>query len=32
MAAYFNWDIKTREAHSQTLQYRLAEAGGLVVA
>jgi glycerol-3-phosphate dehydrogenase len=32
MAAYFGWDITTREAHSQTLQSRMAEAGGLVVA
>lgn len=31
MASYFNWDVKTREYHSQTLQSRLAEAGGLVV-
>ncbi|MDO1445630.1 FAD-dependent oxidoreductase [Rhodocytophaga aerolata] len=32
MANYFGWDIKTTEIHSQTLQSRLAEAGGLVVA
>jgi glycerol-3-phosphate dehydrogenase len=32
MASYFSWDMQTREAHSQTLQARLAEASGLVVA
>jgi glycerol-3-phosphate dehydrogenase len=32
MASYFGWDMKTREAHSHTLQARLAEACGLVVA
>jgi glycerol-3-phosphate dehydrogenase len=32
MAGYFNWDMKTRETHAHTLQARLAEAGGVVVA
>jgi glycerol-3-phosphate dehydrogenase len=30
MAAYFGWDTETKEIHFQTLQARLAEAGGLV--
>jgi glycerol-3-phosphate dehydrogenase len=32
MANYFSWDVKTTETHFQTLQARLTEAGGLVVA